>query len=102
MGPGAPPRGGAARGWFRLPDCRVAVGGQRPDQRVCRESPAGARRLTQDFFAAFWRLTLFACLPSAVRVFFGRCVIVFFFFAAPAAFLMFWRAAVRCFSLAMV
>jgi hypothetical protein len=40
--------------------------------------------------------TLAACLPKAVRVFFGRLAIVRFFFAAWAAFLMFFRAAVRC------
>src|SRR5207237_9967981 len=101
LGPGAPPRGDAAGGWLRLPDCRVAVRGQRPPHRVCRESPARARRLNQDFFAAFARLTLFACLPMAVRVFFGRCAIVRFFLAAAAAFLMFLRAAARCLSLAM-
>ena len=49
----------------------------------------------------FSRLTLFACFPSAVRVFFGRCAIVRFRFAAPAALLMFFRAAVRCLVLGM-
>jgi hypothetical protein len=36
-------------------------------------------------------------LPRAVRVFFGRCAIVFFRRAALAAFLMFRFAATRCF-----
>jgi hypothetical protein len=39
--------------------------------------------------------------PSAVRVFLDRCEIVFFFFAAVAAFLMFLRAAAFCFAVAM-
>src|SRR5581483_6252527 len=41
--------------------------------------------------------TAAACLPSALRVFFGMCAIVRFFFAAPIAFLTFLRAAARCF-----
>src|SRR5207253_5046102 len=45
---------------------------------------------------------LLACLPSAVRVFFGRWAIVRFFLAAATAFLMFFRAAARCFSLAIM
>lgn len=49
----------------------------------------------------FWRLTLFACLPSAVRVFFGRCEIVRLRLAALDAFLMFRRAAVFCFVVAI-
>jgi hypothetical protein len=40
-------------------------------------------------------------LPKAVRVDFGKCAIVRFLFAAAAAFLMFLRAALLCFSLAM-
>jgi hypothetical protein len=39
--------------------------------------------------------TFDACLPSAVRVRFDRREIVRLRFAAPAAFLMFRRAAVR-------
>jgi hypothetical protein len=35
-------------------------------------------------------------LPSAVRVLFARCAIVRFVFADAAAFLMFFRAALRC------
>ena len=37
-------------------------------------------------------------LPSAVRVFSGKCEIVFLDFAAAAALLMFCLAALRCFS----
>lgn len=45
----------------------------------------------------FFRLaTLEACLPSAVRVDFGRCAIVRLFLAVSAAFLMFFRAACFC------
>jgi hypothetical protein len=36
-------------------------------------------------------LTLLACLPRAVRVALGSLEMVLFFFAAPAAFLMFRR-----------
>jgi glucose/arabinose dehydrogenase len=46
-------------------------------------------------------LTLFACFPSAVRVFFGSREIVLFLRAAAAAFLMLRRAATLCFELAM-
>ena len=55
-------------------------------------------------YAAFFRFcfaTLAACLPKAVLVDFGRCAMVRFFFAAVAAFLIFRRAAARCFSLAI-
>jgi hypothetical protein len=45
---------------------------------------------------------LAACLPSAVRVFFGSLEIVRFLRAAFAAFLMLRRAAERCLALAMV
>ena len=45
--------------------------------------------------------TLAACLPSAVRVDFGRCAIVRFLLAARAAFLMFHFAARLCFIVAM-
>lgn len=41
-------------------------------------------------------MTLLACLPSAVRVLFGRCEIVLLFFAAVDAFLMFRFAAAFC------
>ena len=48
------------------------------------------------------RLALLAilapCLPSAVRVLLLRCAIVFFDLAAEAAFLIFLRAAARCFA----
>jgi hypothetical protein len=47
------------------------------------------------------RLTLFACFPSAVRVFFGSLEMVLFLRAAPAAFLMFRRAAALCRDVAM-
>src|SRR5262245_60910502 len=51
---------------------------------------------------ARFRLAAFApSLPSAVRVFFGRCAIVRFFLAAREAFLMFFRASVFCFVLAI-
>ena len=46
-------------------------------------------------------MTLFACLPSAVRVLLGRLAMVRFFFAAVAAFLMFRLAAVLCFVVAI-
>jgi hypothetical protein len=46
-------------------------------------------------------LTFAACLPRAVRVLFGRCLNVFFRFAAAIAFLMFFRAARLCLVLAM-
>lgn len=45
----------------------------------------------------FFLATDEACLPSAVRTDLGRCAIVRFFFAADAAFLMFFRAALFCF-----
>ena len=49
------------------------------------------------------RFATFApCFPSAVRVFLDKCEMVFFLFAAAAAFLMFLRAAARCFVLAMM
>lgn len=56
------------------------------------------RRSDQDFFFAprRCRATLAACLPRAVRVFFGRLAIVRFFFAAAAAFEMFRLAALFC------
>jgi hypothetical protein len=48
------------------------------------------------------RLAAFApSLPSAVRVFFGSFEMVFFLFAARAAFLMFFRAADFCLELAI-
>src|SRR6202035_1881034 len=40
-----------------------------------------------------------ACLPKAGLVAFGKCAIVRLFVAALAAFRMFFRAALRCFSL---
>ena len=53
-------------------------------------------------FPARLRLAAFApFLPSAVRVLFGSFEIVFFFFAARAAFLTFLRAAAFCFELAI-
>ena len=52
--------------------------------------------------ARFLRATFAPCLPRAVRVFLGRCAIVFFRRAALAAFLMFRFAAVRCFLLAII
>jgi hypothetical protein len=42
-----------------------------------------------------------ACLPSAVRVFLGSRFSVCFRFAALVAFLIFFRAAARCFWLAI-
>jgi len=47
--------------------------------------------------ARFLRALLAPSLPRAVRVFLGRCAIVFFRLAARAAFLMFRFAAARCF-----
>lgn len=56
------------------------------------------------FYVSFYRAerrfflaTEDACLPNAVRTDFGRCEIVRFLFAAAAAFLMFFRAALFCF-----
>ena len=49
----------------------------------------------------FCRFTLLACLPSAVRVFFGSLEIVLFRLAADAAFFTFRRAAALCFADAM-
>ena len=50
-----------------------------------------------------FRFATFApCLPSAVRVRFGRCAIVRFFLAVLAALRMFLRAALRCFSFGIV
>lgn len=49
----------------------------------------------------FCFLTLFACLPSAVRVLLGSFEIVFFLLALLDAFLMFSFAAVRCFVVAI-
>jgi hypothetical protein len=46
-------------------------------------------------------LTFAACLPSAVRVFFGKCFNVCFRFAALIAFRIFFLAALRCFPLAI-
>jgi hypothetical protein len=45
--------------------------------------------------------TLDACLPSAVRVDFGRCAMVRFLFAVAAAFLMFFLAACFCLAVAI-
>jgi len=45
----------------------------------------------------FFRAALAPSLPSAVRVFFGKCATVLFRCAALAAFLMFRFAATRCF-----
>jgi hypothetical protein len=49
----------------------------------------------------FLRVAFAPSFPSAVRVCFGKWAIVFRFFAAAAAFLIFAFAAVRCFSVAM-
>jgi hypothetical protein len=46
-------------------------------------------------------LAFAACCPSARRVFFGKCLRVCFRFAAWAAFLIFFRAAARCFFVAI-
>src|SRR3954470_2210736 len=60
--------------------------------------PAGSKYYPVFFFC----LATFApCLPSAVRVFFGRCLIVFFRLAADAAFFMFFLAAAFCLVVAM-
>ena len=45
----------------------------------------------------FFCAALAPSLPSAVRVFFGKCATVLFRRAALAAFLMFRFAAIRCF-----
>jgi len=50
---------------------------------------------------AFSFRTLALCLPKAVRVFFGKWAIVRLLLAAAAAFLIFFRAADVCFSLAI-
>jgi hypothetical protein len=64
----------------------------------------GQGRAVELRYAAF-RLrfaTLAPCFPSAVRVDFERWEIVRFFFAAVAAFLIFFLAAAFCFALAMI
>src|SRR2546421_9301064 len=76
LGSGPATGGPVARRWLRLPDRGVAVRRQGSARGVRREGHAGACRLAQDFFAAFSRLTLLACLPSAVRVSFCRWAIV--------------------------
>lgn len=48
-------------------------------------------------YRRFLRVAFAPCLPSAVRVFFGKCEIVRFFFATFAAFFIFFRAVERCF-----
>ena len=55
---------------------------------------AGSHPLLRDFL--FFLATVEACLPSAVRTDFGKCAIVRFRFAADAAFLMFFFAALLC------
>jgi len=54
----------------------------------------GSQPLLRDFL--FFLATDEACLPSAVRTDFGKCAIVRFRFAAEAAFLMFFFAALLC------
>jgi hypothetical protein len=49
----------------------------------------------------FFLATDEACLPSAVRTDFGKCAIVRLRFAAAAAFLIFFFAALLCFVEAM-
>jgi hypothetical protein len=65
------------------------VGDPEPDCRDGRVTSPRSQRL------------LAPCLPSAVLVDFGRLAIVRFLRAASCAFLMFFRAAARCFSVAM-
>jgi hypothetical protein len=57
------------------------------------------RRSVSALLCAFLRFlaTDEACLPSAVRTDFGKCAIVRFRFAADAAFLTFFFAALLCF-----
>jgi len=57
---------------------------------------------TPIFFFRRRLATFAACLPSAVRVLFGKREMVRFLRADFAAFLMLRRAAARCFLLAMV
>lgn len=56
--------------------------------------------LLRDF--RFFFATEEACLPSAVRTDFGKCAIVRFLFAADAAFLTFFFAALLCFVEAII
>lgn len=58
-------------------------------QCVCSQAPLWDCR--------FLLATDAACFPSAVRTDLGRCAIVRLRFAAEAAFLMFFLAALRCF-----
>src|SRR5439155_11690551 len=70
----------------RQPGCVVAAG-----RSVLLETEAGFHLPRRAAFAPSF--------PSAVRVFFGRCAIVLARFAARAAFLIFFFAAMRCFLL---
>jgi hypothetical protein len=55
----------------------------------------------KEAYASFFFLDFAAFLPKAVLVLFGRLFKVCFLFAEAAAFLIFLRAAVFCFSLAI-
>ena len=72
---------------------------RRDDGPASARSAESSRAVGQ---RARWRLTLFACFPSAVRTRFGSFAIVRLRRATAAAFLTFRRAADRCLELVIV
>jgi hypothetical protein len=58
-------------------------------------------RINDDYLERFFRAAAAPFLPSAVRTFDDKFAMVLFFLAPAAAFLIFLRAAVRCFSVAI-
>ena len=72
--------------------------------RLLEPSTAGLGGTNYFDFLVRWAFacrTFAACFPSAVRVFFGKCLSVCLRCAAATAFLIFRLAAVRCFAVAM-
>jgi hypothetical protein len=63
---------------------------------------SGFRYYDEERDARFRRAAFAPSFPSAVRVFLGRFATVRFRFAVAAAFLIFLRAAVFCFVVAIV
>ena len=78
----------------------VVISGCADTNLTCHERRNVSQLLLRDFL--FLLATDAACLPSAVRTDFGKCAMVRFFFAADAAFLMFFFAAFLCFVEAML
>ncbi len=64
------------------------------DANFTSHEGASSQPLLRDFL--FFLATDEACLPRAVRTDFGKCAIVRVLFAAAAAFLMFFFAALFC------